>query len=104
MTTSEAITVVRNDGQHRYEALLGGRLAGFTRYRLRPGQVVFTHTEIEPEYEGQGIGSALARAALDDVRSRGEKVVPLCPFIAAYIERHPAYGDLVEAEYQEGAP
>jgi len=95
MVTSEAITVVRNDDRHRYEAWLGGRMVGHSQYRSRTGQVVFTHTETDPEYEGQGIGSALARGALDDVRSRGETVVPECPFIAAYIRGHAAYADLV---------
>jgi predicted GNAT family acetyltransferase len=96
MSEAGATRVARNDDRHRYEASIDGRVVGFSQYRLRPGQVIFTHTEIEPEYEGLGIGSALASAALDDVRSRGERVVPLCPFIAGYIKRHPAYRDLVD--------
>lgn len=96
MTEAEAITVVRNEERHRYEALLDGRVVGFTQYRTRPGQVIFIHTETEPEYEGRGYASVLARRALDDVRARGDKVVAQCPFIAGYIRRHPDAADLAE--------
>jgi uncharacterized protein len=91
-------TVIDNAAQSRYEIRVGDGgegLAGFADYELRPGRVVFTHTEVDPVFEGQGIGSALAAGALDDVRRRGLSVVPLCPFIRAYIERHPQYADLV---------
>jgi predicted GNAT family acetyltransferase len=60
------------------------------------------HTEVEPEYAGQGLGDELAREALDDVRRRGLILVPLCPFIAAYIRRHPEYLDLVVPERRDG--
>ena len=56
---------------------------------------MFTHTEIDPAFEGHGVGSALAKAALDDVRAKGLKAVPLCPFIRTWIDRHPDYEDLV---------
>ena len=79
----------------RYAARAGGRLAGIAAYRLRPGAIVFTHTEVLPEFEGQGVGGAIARAALDDARDRGLAVVPHCAFIAAWIGRHPDYEDLV---------
>jgi predicted GNAT family acetyltransferase len=92
---SEDLTVVRNDREHRYEAQLDGVVIAFSEFLIRPGQVVFTHTKTDPTYEGKGFGSRLAQSALDDVRTRGEKVVPLCPFIKAYIERHPEFGDLV---------
>jgi predicted GNAT family acetyltransferase len=58
---------------------------------------VFTHTEVDPAFEGHGIGSALAAGALDDARRRGLVVVPSCPFIRAYITRHPEYADLLRA-------
>ncbi|WP_141015855.1 GNAT family N-acetyltransferase [Nocardioides sambongensis] len=80
----------------RYEAHLGGELAGFAEYQLAKDLIVFTHTEVDPAYEGKGVGGALARAALDDVRSAGDRaVMPLCPFIKSWIERHPDYADLV---------
>ncbi|MGH3715569.1 MAG: GNAT family N-acetyltransferase [Micromonosporaceae bacterium] len=89
-------TSVRNNPErHRYEVSVDGTVAGFAAYRTRPGIVIFTHTEIEPAYEGQGLGTKLARAALDDVRANGLELLPLCPFIAGYIERHPEYADLV---------
>jgi predicted GNAT family acetyltransferase len=90
------ISVVRNDGEHRYEAIIDGSVAGFARFRMTPGVATFWHTEVEPRYEGKGVGSALAKAALDDVRARGENVVAECPFIALYIKRHPEYADLIK--------
>ena len=72
-------------------------LAGFATYRLHPGRITFLHTEIEPEYEGSGLGSRLAAAVLDDARARGLSVVPICPFISSWIRRHPEYADLVPA-------
>ncbi|MFC0041293.1 GNAT family N-acetyltransferase [Actinomadura rayongensis] len=88
-------TITDNAAAGRYEIHQDGVLAGFAEYRTRPDAVVFTHTEVDPAFEGQGVGGALARGALDDVRSRGLGVVPLCPFIRAWIEKHPDYQDLV---------
>ncbi|MFC8502974.1 GNAT family N-acetyltransferase [Pedococcus sp. NPDC057267] len=89
-------TVKDNPDLSRFEAYVDGALAGFASYRLSGGHVVFTHTEVDDAYEGQGVGSALARGALDQVRAAGERdVVAMCPFIAAWIERHPDYQDLV---------
>jgi predicted GNAT family acetyltransferase len=85
--------------QDRYEAWLGDELAGFTAYRLTQGQITFTHTEVGDAYEGQGVGSALARNALDDARERGLAVDPRCPFIAAWIGKHPDYADLVRRSH-----
>jgi predicted GNAT family acetyltransferase len=92
------VTVRHRPDRSRYEVRVGDRLAGFTRYVLRPGRVVFVHTEIDDAYEGQGLGSVLARGALDDVRHGGQRVVPLCPFLAGYIARHAEYDDLVDHE------
>jgi predicted GNAT family acetyltransferase len=80
----------------RYEVTVDGDLMGYALYERHGDQIVFTHTEIEPKAEGHGVGGRLARAALDDVRARGLRVVPRCPFIASFIERHPEYQDLVE--------
>jgi predicted GNAT family acetyltransferase len=88
--------VSNNLGAQRYEIRIDDRLAGFAAYVTANGKIVFTHTEIEPAFEGQGIGSRLAKAALDDARTHHEAVRPQCPFISAYIERHSEYADLVE--------
>jgi len=79
----------------RYEARIDGQLAGFAAYRLSPGRITFTHTEVDPAFTGGGVAGRLARHALDDARARGLAVRPLCPYIAAYIKRHPEYADLV---------
>jgi len=90
------ISVTDNPGKQQYEAHLGDQIAGFAQYRIKGDNIVFVHTEVDPAYEGQGIGGALARGALDNVRARGEhKVVAECPFIAKWIHRHPAYQDLL---------
>lgn len=89
--SSDAIEVRRNDEEQRYEVRLGGELAGFAAYRAAPGRIVFTHTEVFPGHEGEGIGSRLAEAALDDAVARGEQIVPVCPFIASYVRRHHDY-------------
>jgi uncharacterized protein len=64
----------------------------------RGGRAYFVHTEVEPGHEGAGVGSTLVRGALDAQRERGELVVPLCPFVRGYLERHPEYADVVDAE------
>lgn len=80
----------------RYEAHVDGELAGFAEYILADGLIVFTHTEVDPAYEGQGVGSSLARFALDDVRDAGERrVLPMCPFIKGWIARHREYVPIV---------
>ncbi len=98
--SSSAITVRDNPEASRYEAFVDGALAGFAVYRLAPDRVVFVHTEVHDGYAGRGVGSVLAEAALADVRAHGRQVTPLCPFIAAYIRRHPDYLDLVDDEHR----
>jgi uncharacterized protein len=91
-----AVRVIDNTDAHRYEVFVDGTLAGFAMYRMRPGnRIVFTHTEVDDAYEGHGVGSVLAREALNNARWRGLSVTPLCPFIRAYIDHHPEYEDLV---------
>lgn len=85
------MTVVQNADQSRYEIHVDGELAGFARYRRLDAGVDFVHTEIDPKFEGRGLGSQLAKGALDDVRSKGERIIATCSFIAGYIERHPEY-------------
>lgn len=93
---SDQDRTVRDDPhRHRYEIVVDGEPVGYAAYRDDARRRVFTHTRIDPEHEGQGVGSALARAALDDTRSHGLEVIPRCPFIAEFIDRHPEYADLV---------
>jgi hypothetical protein len=80
----------------RYELRDGDRLLGVAAYQRRGNQVVFTHTEVDDSEEHSGLGSRLVRGALDDVRRAGGTVVPLCPFVQGWIERHPEYRDLVD--------
>lgn len=90
------VVITHEPEKSRYEAHLDGGLAGFAEYQLAEKLIVFTHTEVDPAYEGRGVGGALARFALDDVRTQGGRaVLPLCPFIKAWIAKHPDYADLV---------
>lgn len=69
-------------------------------YERSGDRIIFLHTEVPPELEGHGVASTLAKAALEDARARRQKVVPLCPFVSAYIKRHPEYADLVDRSYR----
>ena len=86
--------VVDNAQGQRYEIRRDGKTLGFAAYQKADRLIVFTHTEIEPGLEGQGIGSQLVRGALDDVRAQGLPVLPICPFVQQWISRHPDYLDL----------
>jgi predicted GNAT family acetyltransferase len=92
--------VVDNPEDERFEIRVADELAGFTLYRRRPRLIAFIHTEVEPRFEGHGVGSRLIGAALDSVRSEGLAVLPFCPFVRAYIAQHTQYLDLVPADYR----
>jgi uncharacterized protein len=91
--------VVDVPGASRYELRLAERLIGLAAYRRRDGQIAFTHTEVDESWAGRGFGSRLAAAALDDAGRQGLHVVPLCPFIAHYIEQHTEYAGLIAPNY-----
>lgn len=95
------INFADNTDKHRFELRKAGDVAAIAEYQLQPGAVKFIHTEVLPKFEGQGLGSKLARAALDEVRRRGLRAIPQCPFIAGYIRKHPEYLDLVATEHRE---
>ena len=85
----------RNTAARRFELALGGEVAGFINYRERDGKLELVHTEVAPRHEGQGLAGQLTRFALQEAEREGRKVVPSCPYVAAWIERHPEFGKLV---------
>lgn len=89
------VSVTHHAADHRFEARIGEELAGFAEYQLTDELYVFTHTEVDPAHEGKGVGSALARFALEHVREEGRRrVLPICPFIEGWMARHPDVSDL----------
>jgi predicted GNAT family acetyltransferase len=92
------VSVRDNPDESRFEAYVDGRLAGFSAYQVSDGVITFTHTEVNDSFEGQGVGSTLVRAALDQVRAdTALRVRPLCPFVRDWIDSHPDYQDLLRA-------
>ncbi len=87
--------VLKNEQRQRYEAQRDGQTLGYSVYRDLGDVVELPHTVVEPAFEGQGIASAVVAFALDDIRASGKRVLPTCSFVARYIERHPAYADIV---------
>ena len=86
--------VSNNPAHHRYELAVDGHIAA-THYEIADGVITFVHTEVPPELGGKGIGSKLIKGALDRVRADGLKVIAQCPFVKAYIDKHPDYADLL---------
>jgi predicted GNAT family acetyltransferase len=95
--------LIRDDSEEgRYVGELDGSIVASALYKVRDSTWIFFHTEVDEVHSGEGIASALARFALDDVRAQGGRVVPICPFVAAFIRRHPEYQDLVDHEAWDG--
>ena len=99
MSEKKQVDVVRNDALKQFEAELDNSTA-LLQYRMSGHSIVFLHTEVPEAFEGRGVGSALARAGLDYARQQGLQVVPLCPFVDAYLRRHPDDLDLVDPRYR----
>ena len=97
---SELGPVVDNVDDQHFELTVDD-LTAFAAYERDDGVIVFAHTEVPPQFQGKGVGAALARGALDAARAEGAEVIPLCPFIASYIRRHPEYLDLVSERNQQ---
>jgi predicted GNAT family acetyltransferase len=87
--------VANNSEKHRFELAVDGHIAA-SYYEIANGVITFIHTEVPPELGGKGIGSRLIRGALDQVRADGLKVIPQCPFVKAFIDKHPDYQDLLK--------
>jgi len=94
MTATDALDVRNNHDKHRFEVQIDGQLA-MIEYMEREGMIIFTHAEVPPALEGQGIASRMAHVALEYAAAQQLKVLPLCPFVASYIRRHPQYQPLV---------
>jgi len=84
------VAIVDTPEREQFEARIGSKVVGFSQYRIRDGSIELLHTEIDPDYEGKGIGSQLAKGVLTDVIGRGLAVTVRCPFITAYLRRHKA--------------
>ena len=95
----DGITVTNNEAAQRYEARIDGALA-LLQYQRRGDRIVYLHTEVPDALEGHGIGSTLVRTALEDARGQHATIVPLCPFVSAYIQHHPEYLPLVDAPHR----
>lgn len=89
-----SVDVIDVPERHRFEAVLDGEVVGFAAYQKTDELIVFTHTEVDSSLEGQGVGGALIRDALDHVRELGLRVLPICPFVQTWMLRHPDYTDL----------
>jgi len=97
---TEPPTVAMNTATHRFEARLEGETA-FAEYSLLHDALVLPHTVVPPAFEGKGVASALAKAALGYAREHGLKVKPICPFMAGYIQKHPEWQDLVHKDFRQ---
>ncbi|MDR1853074.1 MAG: N-acetyltransferase [Propionibacteriaceae bacterium] len=84
-----------NEEQSWYEVDIDGKLAALTHFTQNGNISIFDHTETEPAYEGQGLAAKVVQFALDDVRAKGGKIWPLCPFVLSWLRKHPDYSDLV---------
>lgn len=87
--------------RERYEISIEGEVVGFTAYRTQPGVIAFVHTEVDEHYQGRGLADRLIRFALEDARARDLAVLPFCPFVKAFIERHREFEVLVPEQRRE---
>ena len=94
------VDVINNTQAHRFEVTLGSDTA-FAEYRLKPGQIVLPHTVVPPAFEGKGVASALARYAFGYARDHGLTVIPTCPFMSAWVKKHPDEHDIVDESCKE---
>ena len=101
MAVAERIEVADAPERDRYELSIDGQVVGFSAYTTRPGLIAFVHTEVEERFEGRGLADRLIRFALEDARTQGLAVLPFCPFVKAFIERHREFETLVPETYRE---
>lgn len=99
VSAAEQASVIHNESANQFEATIDGKIA-FSKYLRAGSKIVIEHTEVPESLEGQGLASRIVRTALDYARAEKLVVIPLCPFTAAFIHRHPEYQDLVEKGYR----
>ncbi|MDR1973750.1 MAG: N-acetyltransferase [Bacteroidales bacterium] len=90
-----------NGAKHRYELAADGHLA-ILEYLISGNDIYLTHTEVPPALEGKGIGSELVGQALEDIKTKEMKIVPLCPFVAVYVKRHPEWNEFIREGFRIG--
>ncbi len=100
MAAPEQVQIADAPERERYELSVEGEVAGYTIYRLRPELIAFVHTEVDERFQGRGLADRLIRFALEDARARGLAVLPFCPFVKAFIERHPDFAELVPEDFR----
>ncbi len=98
--TAAPLTVRDNPDRRRFEIDLGDGSLAIAEYTLPAGKIMFTHTEVPEAHEGKGIGTTLIRFALDAARERGLKVIPICPFFAAYMQKNADVQDLLDPAWR----
>jgi uncharacterized protein len=97
VTDAEPTLRIEDDpSARRYRVWLGDEFAAYSEYENEPGRIVFTHTVVRPKFEGRGIGTRLAKYAVNDARARGLRITPVCPFIRSWLERHDEYDPIVD--------
>jgi predicted GNAT family acetyltransferase len=96
--TMDNITIADDAAAHRFELRLGGEVAAWLEYNVLKDALLLSHTEVKPAFEGKGFASRLIAFTLDDVRRRGVHAIPVCPFVAGYLKKHPEYLDLVSED------
>jgi predicted GNAT family acetyltransferase len=101
VAVAERIEVADAPERGRYELSIDGEVVGYSAYRARPGLIAFVHTEVDERLQGRGLADRLIRFALEDARARSLAVLPFCPFVKAFIERHREFEELVPAAYRE---
>jgi predicted GNAT family acetyltransferase len=98
---ADVSVVTDNAAQSQFEIHVGGERAGLVQYNLRGDTLALIHTEVGDKFQGMGLASKLARAALDSARERGLAVLPYCPYVTGWIRKHPDYLDLVPEDRRE---
>jgi predicted GNAT family acetyltransferase len=101
MTAEQQPTPVVTQAAERFEIRVDDRHAGYTEYLDHDGQRIFNHTEIDSDFAGRGLAGALVSQALDRTREAGLRIVPICPFVAGYIQKHEEFADITDAVTQD---